>query len=602
MREGIATLGDDGACVGPDQAGERHAARGRGASVVNLVIGHGDRGQRLRRDCEVTVGQCDAVVAEQRAAAGDGDQAVRIGADVRASPASAGGDGIRTLQASNRRRGIGLGRGRIDAAGGRADDGQRSRSDIGGDTPDTVRGVVRRAEAREADAREVHGLARADVGVGEGARDVGADHDIDRGDVSGQDTRDLHTGRTQRSGGGGVVDLILSGDTRGGKRPRGDGARGGIDGERVIRAAVAVAEDVAVRDRERRSPGAEHVAVGEGLREARERIATEQARDGRGLGRSRGAVVDLGISQGVHGERRRRDGRGRGHAGRPTEGVVGQRGRVALDGDASEGHRLAAGDILAVEGGRGRRGGERIAAEQAEYVDAARGRGTGVVDLVVGRADDAGADAAVRAEEELERRDRQCAVRLCDGVIAEGSAGSRGDGEGIRVGADVAAGAITGKGHGLAADQAGDGRRRIVLGRSVIDERCVRAGDRQRSRGDRRGGGHRGRAAEGVVRQGGRVAGQSDAGQGNGLAASDVLGVKDRRARCGGERVAAEQAEHADAARGRGGGVVDLIIGRADDAGADAAVRAEEELERRDRKRAVAGREDVVGRRGTGNR
>ena len=583
LREGIAALGDDGARIGSDQASKRHAARGRGAGVVDLVVGRCDRGQRLGRDGEAAIGHGDVVIAERRAADGDGDQAVGVRADVRAGPATAGGDRIRAPEAGDRRCGIRLERGVIDRAGGRADDGQRRLRDIGGDAPDAIRRVVGGAEAGEADPGEVHGLARADVGVGEGTRHVGADDDVDGAHVAGQNACHLDAGGAERRGGGGVIDLALGGDARGGKRSRRDGARRDVDVERVVGAAVAVGEDVAVLDHQRRSAGAEDVAVGESLRETREGVAAEQPRDGRDPGRSRRAVVDLGVGRGAHGERRRGDGGGRGHAGGPAEGVIGQRGRVALHGHSAEGDRLAARDVLGVERSGSRRRRERIAAQQAEHVHAARRRGAGVVDLVVGRSDDAGTDAAVRAEEELERRDRERPVRLGDGIVAQRSAEAGGHGEHVGIGADVATCSIARDGHRVATGQTDDSRRGIGLGRSVVDERRRGTGHRQRRRGDgQRAVGRR----DGIVSQGGPGTGHG--GQDVGIAAHVLTGG----GAGDGEAVATPEARDGRGGVGAQGGVVDHARGSADD----------RQRRRGDREHALRGEDVIIAEIGTPHR
>ena len=124
-----------------------------------------------------------------------------------------------------------------------------------------------------------------------------------------------------------------------------------------------------------------------------------------------------------------------------------------MDGNASEGHRLAAAGVLGVEG-RGREGRRQdVGPQEAKHADAARRHGEGVVGLIVGRADDAGPDAAIRAEEELERGDRERAVRLRDGVVTQRGAGTGGHAQRIRIGADVASGSVTGDRDGFAADE-----------------------------------------------------------------------------------------------------------------------------------------------------
>ena len=447
------------------------------------------------------------------------------------------------------------------------------------------------------DAAERNRLARADV-LGVEGRGGGSG----REDVRTQESEDVDAASRQ---GEGVVDLVVgrANDARADASVRAEEELERRDREGAVRLGDGVITEGgarACRHRERIRIGAD-VAAGSVAGHGH-RLSAEEADDGRrSVGLGRGAVDER---RGHSGNRQssRGDGRGGIDRGRATEGVVGQGGRVAAEGDACEGDRLARADVLGVEGRRARRGGERVAAEQTEHVDATRGRSGGVIDLVVRRADDAGADAAVRAEVQLIRREGQRTVHGGKGIVTEQGVRSCGHAERIRIGPDIPTGSISGDGHGLAADQAGDRRRIVGLSEGIVCQRSVRTGDRERRRGDGCGRGHAGRAAEGIVRQGGRVAMDDDAAERNRLARADVLGVESRRTSGGGQGIAAEEAEDAEATRRRGKRIVGLVVGRADDAGADATIRAEEELERRDREGAVHISDGIIAERSAGAR
>ena len=441
---------------------------------------------------------------------------------------------------------------------GCADDRDFLRGDVGGDARGLCgEGVVLRRVAGEGETGEGDGFACADVLVV-----IGSCADLD-GQAFTVEVLGRCTGARDRGSGRSVVDLcrrdgcaddrdFLRGDV-------GSDARG-LCGEGVVLCRVARKGEAGEGDGLTRADvliviGSRADLDGQAFTVEVFRRCTG-ARD-HGSGR---AVVDLRRCDGCADDRDFLLGDvGSNACGLRGEGVVLR--RVAGEGEAGEGNGLARADVLIVIGSRADLDGQVLAVEVLGRRTGARDRGSGrsVVDL--GRRDgcaddrnflcgDVGSDACrLRGEGVVFRR-----------VAGEGETG---EGDGFAR-ADVLV--VIGSradldGQAFAVEVLGrrSGARDRGSGRAVVDL-CRRDGcadDRNFLRGDV-GGDACGLCGEGVVLC--RVAGEGEAGEGNGLACADVLVVIGSRADLDGQAFAVEVLGQCTGARDRGSGraVVDL--------------------------------------------
>src|SRR6185437_896994 len=533
--------------VAADQAQHRRA-RGRcGGAVIDLAVGRGRDGEAGRRDGARRGLESDrvvvAAVAVVEAVAGDGERAA-AGAEhvLRLERLRQARRAVAADQAQHRRARGRCGGAVIDLAVGRGRDGEAGRRD------GARRGL-------ESDRVVVAAVAVVEAVAGDGERAAaGAEHVL-RLERLRQARRAVAADQAQHRRargrcGGAVIDLAV-GRGRDGEAGRRDGARRGLESDRVVVAAVAVVEAVA-GDGERAAAGAEHVLRLERLRQARRAVAADQAQHRRARGRCGGAVIDLAVGRGRDGEAGRRDGARRGlESDRVVVAAVAVVEAVAGDGERAAG---GAEHVLRLE--RLRQARRAVAADQAQH-RRARGRGgRAVIDLAVGRGRDGEAGRRDGARRGLESdRVVVAAVAVVEAVAGDGERAAGGAEHVLRLER------LRQARRAVAADQAQHRRARGRGGRAVIDLAVGRGRDGEAGRRDgARRGLERGRvvvAAVAVV--------EAVAGDGERAAAGAEHVLRLERLRQARRAVAADQAQHRRRG-GRGGrAVIDFAVGRGRD-------------------------------------